>query len=136
VSTVVVGYDGSDLARAALDAAVEVSKLTGDRIVAVFAYEISRLGGEVQDYAKAVRERAEREMLHAKHQADGAGVAIETTIVEADPANALVQVASEHDARLIVVGTRGEKPLHAMLVGSTPYKLLHVADRPVLVVPG
>jgi nucleotide-binding universal stress UspA family protein len=76
MSTIVVGYDGSDFARKALDAAVEIAGLTGDRIVAVFAYEISRLGGEVQDYAKAVHERAEREMLHAKHQADAAGVPI------------------------------------------------------------
>ena len=135
MSTIVVGYDGSDLARRALDSAIEIAGFTGDRIVAVFAYEISRLGGEVQDWAKAVRERAEREMLHAKHQADAAGVAIETQIVEEEPADALVQVASERDARVIVVGSRGERPVRAALLGATPYRLLHVADRPVLVVP-
>jgi nucleotide-binding universal stress UspA family protein len=136
VSAIVVGYDGSDVARAALDAAIEVSRLTGDRIVAVFAYEVSRLGGEVQDYAKAVRERAEREILHAQHQAEAAEVEIDTRIVEQDPAEGLVAIASELDARLIVVGSRGERPLRAMLLGSTPYRLLHIADRPVLVVPG
>jgi nucleotide-binding universal stress UspA family protein len=136
VSTVVVGYDGSEPARGALAAAIEVSGFTGDRIIVVFAYEISRLGGEVQDYAKAVRERAEREIGHARHQGEAAGVEIETEIIEAEPAEALVKVASEADARLIVVGSRGERPLRAMLLGSTPYRLLHMANRPVLVVPG
>jgi nucleotide-binding universal stress UspA family protein len=136
MSTVVVGYDGSDFARAALDAAIEVSRLTGDRIVAVFAYEVSRIGGEVRDYAKALEERAELEMERARHQAEGAGVEIDTRIVEQEPAEGLVAVASELDARLIVVGSRGERPLRAIMLGSTPYRLLHTADRPVLVVPG
>ena len=38
-------------------------------------------------------------------------------------------------ARLIVVGTRGESPFLGALVGSTPHKLVQVAQRPVLVVP-
>jgi nucleotide-binding universal stress UspA family protein len=136
VSSVVVGYDGSDVARAALDAAIEVAGFTGDAVIAVFAYEITRLGGEVQDYAKAVRERAEQEMERATHQGQAKEVSIETRIVEQHPAEALVSVANETDARLIVVGSRGERPLKGAILGSTPYKLLHVADRPVLVVPG
>ncbi len=56
-------------------------------------------------------------------------------IVERAPAEALVDLAHERDARVIVVGTRGESPLRGALLGSTPHKLLHLADRPVLVVP-
>jgi nucleotide-binding universal stress UspA family protein len=46
-----------------------------------------------------------------------------------------VELAAELDARVIVVGTRGESPLRGALLGSTPHKLLQLADRPVLVVP-
>jgi nucleotide-binding universal stress UspA family protein len=56
-------------------------------------------------------------------------------IVEQDPANGLVQLAGERDARVIVVGTGGESPIRGALLGSTAHKLLHVSDRPVLVVP-
>jgi len=38
-------------------------------------------------------------------------------------------------ATMIVVGTYSEGPLAAALVGSTPHKLLHLSQRPVLVVP-
>jgi len=56
-------------------------------------------------------------------------------VVEQAPAQALVALADERDARVIVVGTRGERPLQGALLGSTPHKLLHLSDRPVLVVP-
>ena len=49
---------------------------------------------------------------------------------------ALLEVAEERDARMIVVGSYGEAPLKGAILGSTPNKLLHIADRPVLVVPG
>jgi nucleotide-binding universal stress UspA family protein len=42
-------------------------------------------------------------------------------------------VARERDARMIVVGSSGEPPLKSVIIGSTPHKLLHVAERPVLV---
>jgi nucleotide-binding universal stress UspA family protein len=49
-------------------------------------------------------------------------------------AEALIAVADEHDARLIAVGSYGERPLKSALVGSTPTRLLHLSRRPVLVV--
>ena len=60
---------------------------------------------------------------------------VEAVIVEQAPAHALVALADERDARVIVVGTRGEGPLRGALLGSTPHKLLQLSDRPVLVVP-
>ena len=36
---------------------------------------------------------------------------------------------------MIVVGSFGEAPLKGIILGSTPNKLLHLTDRPVLVVP-
>jgi nucleotide-binding universal stress UspA family protein len=36
---------------------------------------------------------------------------------------------------MIVVGSYGESPLRGAVLGSTPHKLLHLAERPVLVVP-
>ena len=46
-----------------------------------------------------------------------------------------MDVAEARDARFIVVGTWGESPLRGAILGSTPHKLLHVAARPVVVVP-
>ncbi len=135
MSQIIVGYDGSDCARAALDTAADVATALGDELVVVYAYEVNRMGGEVQDYAKSLKERSEEVMDHAIHQAAAKGVKIETVVVEERPAAALVRLADERDARLIVVGTRGESPIKGALVGSTPHKLIQLADRPVVIVP-
>jgi nucleotide-binding universal stress UspA family protein len=71
----------------------------------------------------------------AKHQAEAAGAAVELELVAKKPSQAIVEVAEKRDARMIVVGSYGEAPLKGMILGSTPNKLLHLADRPVLVVP-
>ena len=136
MAQIIVGYDGSDCARAALDTAADAATALGDQLVVVYAYEVNRMGGEVEDYARALKDRSEEVMGHASSQAAAKGVTIETVVVQERPAAALVRLADERDARLIVVGTRGESPLKGALVGSTPHKLIQLADRPVVIVPG
>jgi nucleotide-binding universal stress UspA family protein len=71
----------------------------------------------------------------AKTQAAERGVEVEVALVPKRAAEALIETADERDARMIVVGSFGEAPLKGVILGSTPNKLLHLADRPVLVVP-
>ena len=73
MADVIVGYDGSDGARAALDTALETSSAFGDRVVIAFGYHVQKLGGEVQDYAKAVQERAEEVVSHGLPPGAGQG---------------------------------------------------------------
>lgn len=135
MADIVVGYDGSGCARAALDTAITAAAALGDQVVVVYAFEVSRLGGEVEDYATALHERADEVIDHARHQAQAKDVEIETVTAEVAPAHALVEVAEERDARMIVVGTHGDHPIKAAIIGSVPHKLLQISDRPVLVVP-
>jgi nucleotide-binding universal stress UspA family protein len=131
----VVGYDGSECAKEAVRVAVEVGKAYGERVVIAFGYELNPVAGELHDYHAALKELATERLTEATSLAAGAGVEIEAVIVEKAPAPGLVALADERDARAIVVGTRGESPIKGALLGSTPHKLLHLSDRPVLVVP-
>jgi nucleotide-binding universal stress UspA family protein len=45
-----------------------------------------------------------------------------------------VDSASEHDAGTIVMGSKGRGDLAGLVLGSTAHKVIHLADRPVLVV--
>jgi nucleotide-binding universal stress UspA family protein len=132
---IIVGYDASDCARAALDTAADIALALGDDLVVAFAYEVNRVGGEVQDYAKALGERSQTVLGHAAAQAKAKGIEIETVVVHERPADALVDLAEQRKARMIVVGTRGESPLKGALIGSTPHKLIQLADCPVVIVP-
>ena len=134
MSTQVVGYDGTDGSRAALNAAVGLAAELGDGLVVVFAHVTNRLGGEVRDYDDAVREHGRGVLEEARGIAREAGVEVELVMRELSSAEALIAVADEHDARMIVVGSYGERPLKSALVGSTPTRLLHLSECPVLVV--
>ena len=132
---VIVGYDGSDCAKEALRVAVEVGQAYGEPVTIAFGYQISPVGGEDHDYHLALRELATKRLQEAKALVGDDAGQIDAVIVEEAPADALVRLAAERNARLIVVGTRGERPLHGALLGSTPHKLLQLSERPVLVVP-
>jgi nucleotide-binding universal stress UspA family protein len=135
-STIVLGYDASDNAHAALDKAVELAKIDGSRIVVVFAYEIpAAWGGETGDYRRAVKEMGEQTAQHAVEHLRDAGVEYEVELVPERPAEGLVHVAERHGASMIVVGTHGEHPITGLILGSVPHKLLHISPIPVLVVP-
>jgi nucleotide-binding universal stress UspA family protein len=132
----IVGYDDSPGARAALEVAIELASDLGDRLVIAFGYEPpGDIGEELTAARAAVREIGERVAHHALSRATVAGVEAELAVIDARPVDALLELAETHNARMIVVGSYGESPIKGAILGSTPHKLLHLADRPVLAVP-
>jgi nucleotide-binding universal stress UspA family protein len=132
----ILGYDDSDGARAALEAAIELARDLGDRIVIAFGYEPpGDVGEELTAARAAVREVGERVAHHALSRVRAAGVEAELAVIDARPVDALLDLAEQHDARMIVVGSYGESPIKGAILGATPHKLLQRADRPVLAVP-
>jgi nucleotide-binding universal stress UspA family protein len=132
---IIVGYDGRAGSQAALGEALRLAgELGAEPLVIVFSFEASRLGGEVADLEATLVERGRAVLQEAVDRAAVSGVAVETEMLERPPADGLVSVADERDAQMIVVGSTGEGPLRGILIGSTPYKLLHLSTRPVLVV--
>ncbi len=136
MGSIVVGYDGSDSSKAALARAVELAKGLGDDLVLVFGYAPPGIwGGEIAEHEEAIEEFGERLMGEAREQVPSDGVEVSYELVPKRGAEALLDVARQRDARMIVVGGAGEAPLKGAILGSTPYKLLHQSARPVLVVP-
>jgi nucleotide-binding universal stress UspA family protein len=136
MADIVVGYDGSDCAKAGLSLATEAAKALGDRVLVVWTIEAHHIGGEVKDYEDALKELGERVTAEGAEAAKAAGVEVERLLLHGDsPASALSELAAERDARMIVVGTHGESPLKGALIGSTPHKLIQLAQTPVVVVP-
>jgi len=136
MGAIVVGYDGTGSSGAALDRAKELAQGLGDEIVLVFGYAPPGIwGGEIAEHEEAIEELGEKLMGEARQQVETDGVRVSYELVARRGAEALLEVARARDARLIVVGSAGEAPLKGAILGSTPYKLLHQADRPVLVVP-
>jgi nucleotide-binding universal stress UspA family protein len=136
MSQIVVGYDGSDPGKVALERGLELARDLGDGVVIVFGYAPPGFwGGEIADHEQAIEEFGEKIMGEARERAKGGGVPCDVQLIPKRPVDALLDVAEERDARMIIVGSQGETPIKGLILGSTPHKLLHSSQRPVLVVP-
>jgi nucleotide-binding universal stress UspA family protein len=132
--TIVVGYDGSDAARAAFAHARRRAGNDG-RVFVVHAYHLPAdfLGFPSYDELLAERQRQGRAVL-SEVAPDGDDAHLETELIGGSPAEVIAEVARVRDADEIVVGARGRSRARALL-GSVSGELLHIADRPVVVIP-
>jgi len=132
---IVLGYDGTESSQAALDTALQLAKDAGAKLVIVYGYDPTRMGGEVRDLDQQLEEIGKSVTTEASGKAQDAGVEAEVAVVKQKPSSALAELAESRGARFIVVGGYGERPIAGAILGSTPHKLLHMATVPVVVVP-
>lgn len=133
---IVLGYDESPSSDAALAATIRIAPVVAAKVVVVFGFYISPLGGLQEG---SIRDALEEVGRHAVGRAvadlEGAGVEAESRLVPGKPADVLIEVAKEVDARGIVVGTVGESPITGAILGSVVLRLVQRSPLPVLVVP-
>ena len=80
------------------------------------------------------REDVEATLRDAAEEIEEAGIEVETFAREGDPADAILDVAEERSADLIVVGNKGMTGAKRFLLGSVPNKVSHHAPCSVLIV--
>ncbi len=132
---IVLGFDGSIGSRAALEEAAALAKALGVGVIVAFGYATSAIGGENRDEELSIRGMGQKIASEAEDYIRSTGVEVRVELVHDRPAAGILDVVREHDARLIVVGSRGESPLAGAILGSVPYRLVHQSHVPVLVVP-
>jgi nucleotide-binding universal stress UspA family protein len=140
---IVVGTDGSETADEAVSQAGDLAKQLGATLAIVSAFEpvpSSRLREERQqvpdDLAHTVgpREDVDATLAEAAKRSKEKGVDVETFARQGDPADAILDVAEEGNADLIVVGNKGMTGAKRFLLGSVPNKVSHHAPCSVLIV--
>ena len=141
--SIVVGTDGSETAGEAVRQAIELAKSLGASLQIVSAYEPvadSRLREEAQQVPDDLqwmvnpREDVDATLQEAAEKAKEAGVDVETFARQGDPADAILDVAEEQKADLIIVGNKGMTGAKRFLLGSVPDKVSHHAPCSVLIV--
>jgi nucleotide-binding universal stress UspA family protein len=130
---IVVGYDGSDGAKRALDRAITLAGDDG-RITVVGAAETHPRAVTTEGAHRDPSgiERRRKDLEDAKALLAERGVDAETVEAQGDPGHVILDNAK--DADLIVVGSRGLNPFQRLLLGSVSSKVVHRADCDVLVV--
>jgi nucleotide-binding universal stress UspA family protein len=141
--SIVVGTDGSETASEAVRQATELAKSVGAKVHLVSAFEPvgnQRLREERQQVPEDLswsvnqREDVDATLREAAEQIQGAGVEVETYARQGDPADAILDVAEEKNADLIVVGNKGMSGAKRFLLGSVPNKVSHHAPCSVMII--
>ena len=137
MSTVLLAVDVQYYAPEAAEMTRDLCHRTGDSVLVlhVHEYAIGRFG---KLRVCCLDDQAEQQLPKIVAVLRDAGITAEHEIHETvmgSVAQALVEVADQRDARLMVVGSRWPTDLPHITVGSVSNKLLHLAKRPVLVVP-
>lgn len=141
--SIVVGTDGSETAHTALREAVELAVRFGARLSIVSAYEpvpeqrLHQQRVEVPEDQWMVSPRADVIVLleAAAEEARAAGAEeVETFARVGDAADAIIDIAEEQGAELIVIGNKGMTGAKRFLLGSVPNKVSHHAPCSVLIV--
>lgn len=141
--SIVVGTDGSDTAAQAVRQAVDLAGAVGAKLELVSAYspvseqrlsEERRQAPEDLQWAINPREDVDATLEAAATIARDAGVAVEVYPRQGDPADAILDVAEEREADLIIVGNKGMTGAKRFLLGSVPNKVSHHAPCSVLII--
>ncbi|WP_027007769.1 universal stress protein [Conexibacter woesei] len=140
---IVVGTDGSETAAKAVGQAAELAASVGATLLVVSAFEPvsgSRLREEAAQVPDDVRwmvnprEDVDATLSRAAELAAEKGADSKTFARQGDPADAILDVAEEQGADLIVVGNKGMTGAKRFLLGSVPNKVSHHAPCSVLIV--
>jgi len=141
--SIVVGTDGSDTAGEAVRQASELARAVGASVHLVSAYEPVSNQRQREERQEApgdlewmvnAREDVEATLREASGSLEDAGVSVDTYAREGDPADAILDVAEEKNADLIVVGNKGMTGAKRFLLGSVPNKISHHAPCSVMII--
>ena len=141
--SIVVGTDGSETAREAVRQATDLAKAVGARINLVSAFEPignqrlreerTQVPDDMQWMVNA-REDVDATLRKAAETIGETGVEVETFARQGDPADAILDVAEEQNADLIIVGNKGMTGAKRFLLGSVPNKVSHHAPCSVMII--
>jgi len=140
--TILVPTDGSPLSDKAINAAIEIAKMNGSKIIGLSVAEPYPFTHLYQDagatdgwiYEEKMREVAQLHVQKISDAAKEAHVPCETIVAQSfSPYDEIVTVANKFGCDVIFMASHGRKGLNKLFVGSETQKVLAHTTLPVLV---
>jgi nucleotide-binding universal stress UspA family protein len=137
---ILIATDGSEPSKEAVEFGVELAVEHGANITFVHVIDVDeyviagRLGGAVPVAHVEPVDESETALNEAAEAARTAGVTFALERISAPTVDGIIAAADQHEADLIVVGSRGRGAITTALLGSVSRALVRRAARPVLVV--
>jgi nucleotide-binding universal stress UspA family protein len=141
MKTILVGFDGSEPAVRAAQEAAKLAKETGATVrlacvvPPVWLPSADITGTLYTELHDSQRARGQAMLDEQTALLEKTGVTVEPMLGEGAPADELARLSEAPEVGMIAVGNASHRGLARVFLGSVSYRLLHLAKKPVLVVP-
>jgi nucleotide-binding universal stress UspA family protein len=142
---IMIATDGSAPSYQAAKQGVEIARVSGGQVVAVYVVDVPRLA-QLPGYAgiSGTKDRLLELMIRqgreatqeVEHIALDAGIPCSKVILKGHPSDELLRYSQESEVDLLVMGAVGKSGLHRFLLGSVAQKVVQHTRVPVMLVPG
>ncbi len=137
----VIATDGSENTQRAISYGIEIAKLSGATVHALYVVDTSSFSSIPMDAGweemyGILRKEGEKAIFEVKERGEAAGVEVREVLWEGHPSTEIINFAENNDIDLIVMGTLGKTGLDRFLLGSVAEKVVRNSKVPVLVVRG
>jgi nucleotide-binding universal stress UspA family protein len=133
---ILVPVDGSEMSATALDHGVDLAEQVDATIHVLFVADTARDSVTVvgTDMVDALEQEGRRIVEEVTDRHEGHGVEFVTEVLQGDPAETIVDYASDRELDAIVIGTHGRTGLRRTLLGSVTNRVVRTAPVPVVTV--
>lgn len=141
---IMVATDGSEPGRQAAEVGINLAKLAGAEVTAVYVVDLARLTqlpgyitvpGIKDSLLELMDEEGEKVTTEIEEMAKKAGVTCHKQVAGGDPAEELIRLSKESEMDLLVMGSIGKSGLSKILLGSVAEKVVRHAEVPILLIP-
>jgi nucleotide-binding universal stress UspA family protein len=134
---ILVPTDGSEYTKPAVRQALEVAKLSGAEVTALYVLDQTVLTNMPMDTAvmnvyKTLEKEGQEAVDFVLNLAKEMGVKADVSVKEGTPVKVILEESAKYD--LIVMGTLGRTGMSKLLMGSVAERVVRAASCPVLVV--
>jgi nucleotide-binding universal stress UspA family protein len=138
---IVIATDGSENNKRAISHGIEIAKLSGATVHALYVVDTSAFSSIPMDAGweemyEILKREGEKAVFEVKELGEASGVEVREVLLEGHPSNEIINFAENNNVDLIIMGTLGKTGLDRFLMGSVAEKVIRGSKVPVLVVRG
>jgi nucleotide-binding universal stress UspA family protein len=136
---IVIATDGSENTSRAISYGIEIAKLSGATVHALYVLDTSSFSSIPMDTGweamyELLKKEGEKAVAAVKEIGDAAGVEVKEVVGEGHPSKEIISFAEQNNIDLIVMGTLGKSGIDRFLLGSVAEKVVRNSKTPVMVV--
>ena len=133
---ILVPTDGSEFTRSAIKTAIDLAKISGGRIVAMYVIDQTLFINAPMDSAissvySILKKEGNDAVEFVRGEGEKHGVKVDTLVLDGSPVKTIVENSGEYD--LIVMGTLGRTGMSKLLMGSVAEKVVRHSKCPVMI---